>query len=166
MLAASKMTGLDHIGGGVASLNSDSDSKRSSTSSEEMLSTPKILPESAHFLVKSSGPFGPSNATENNQRDGETMLTTPVLTTPKTLEGWPSPSHLRMTFGSSSPNLRWVYQEWFYMQWHLKRCIKYPSHIKTKRECAIIFMSLYFYIWLHWFLLLSTPVPFSFWTQM
>ena len=105
MLAASKMTGLDHIGGGVASLNSDSDSKRSSTSSEEMLSTPKILPESAHFLVKSAGTLGPVNSSEHNQNDTDTMLMTPVVTTPKTSDVWLSPT-LKMNFGVSSPIAR------------------------------------------------------------
>ena len=107
MLATSKMTGLDHIGGGVASLskNSDTDSKRSSTSSEEMLSTPKLLPESAHFLVK-SGPLGSSNQNEHNQNDGDTMLMTPVVKTPNTSDVWLSPSHLKMNFGNSSPLAR------------------------------------------------------------
>ena len=59
MLAASKMTGLD-LGGSsaasmasIASKNSDTDSKRSSTSSEEMLTTPKLLgPDTGKFFSK------------------------------------------------------------------------------------------------------------------
>ena len=54
MLATSKMTGLDLVGGGslgghikAEERDTHHDSKRSSTSSDEMLSTPKLLPASA-----------------------------------------------------------------------------------------------------------------------
>ena len=119
MLAASKMTGLD-LGGSAASMtsiaskNSDTDSKRSSTSSEEMLTTPKLLgPDSgSHFSHSSNNTLRPTSlvasTTSEHQLSGdsapnEDMLTTPVVTTPKTSDIW-TPPHLKMTFGVTSPN--------------------------------------------------------------
>ena len=118
MLAASKMTGLD-LGGSAASMasiaskNSDTDSKRSSTSSEEMLTTPKLLgPDSgshfSHSSSSNSNTLRPTSVvTSEHQLSGdapnEDMLTTPVVTTPKTSDIW-TPPHLKMTFGVTSPN--------------------------------------------------------------
>ena len=166
MLATSKMTGLDLVGGvgGGGSLGhikaeerDHPDSKRSSTSSDEMLSTPKLLPESAgpgsalglglsthpggHFskaaasfmmqsrhaalasLASSAGSISPtsrhmepSHHTNNNiQMSGNDsdMLTTPVVTTPKTSDQlWltHTPTHLKLNFeaGGISPGPGYV----------------------------------------------------------
>lgn len=111
MLATSKMTGLD-LGGSAASMasiaskNSDTDSKRSSTSSEEMLTTPKLLPDSvSHFSATNSlRPTSLVASTTSEQSSSEApedMLMTPkMVTTPKTSDMW------KMTFGVTSPGLR------------------------------------------------------------
>ena len=122
----------------------DSDSKRSSTSSEEMLSTPKLLPDSApHFsrmtsmallspaaALRGMSPNAgllsaaaltagsqlsvtsgfPGESTNNNigSNDGD-MLTTPVVTTPRTSDQiWMShtPPHLKLNFEGTSPDPR------------------------------------------------------------
>ena len=164
MLATSKMTGLDlvNVGGGGSNhghghiKTEEPDSKRSSTSSDEMLTTPKLLPDSAgpgsaighglsahpggHFskanlnsfmiqsrqaalasLASSAGSVSPkfeSNHHTNNNihmgaNDGD-MLTTPVVTTPKTSDQlWlttHTPTHLKLNFeaGGISPGPGYV----------------------------------------------------------
>ena len=144
MLATSKMTGLDLVGSGGGSIglgghggslkDSSEDSKRSSTSSDEMLSTPKFpIPDSAGhgggglrgqdfskaattaFMSRqaalaslaSSGSISPryseASSTNNNiqmSNDGD-MLTTPVVTTPKTSDHiWltHTPPHHKLNF--------------------------------------------------------------------
>ena len=139
-MATSKMTGLDLVGSGGGSIglgghlkDSSEDSKRSSTSSDEMLSTPKFpIPDSAghgglgggssHFSkaattafmsrqaalasLASSGSMSPrysEPSTNNNiqmSNDGD-MLTTPVVTTPKTSDHiWltHTPPHHKLNF--------------------------------------------------------------------
>ena len=118
MLATSKMTGLD-LGGSasmasIASKNSDTDSKRSSTSSEEMLTTPKLLPDSvSHFSSSNLRPTSLTASATSEQgtnAPNEDMLTTPVVTTPKTSDIWvATPPHLKLTFGITSPDPKWVH---------------------------------------------------------
>ena len=123
MLATSKMTGLD-LGGSasmasIASKNSDTDSKRSSTSSEEMLTTPKLLPDSgSHFSSSNLRPTSLTASTTSEQgtnAPNEDMLTTPVVTTPKTSDIWvATPPHLKLTFGVTSPDPKWVFKSEFF----------------------------------------------------
>ena len=160
MLATSKMTGLDLVNGGPNlghghGIKDDPDchgGKRSSSSSDEMLSTPKLLPDSAgghhgNFskvaaasfmmqsrqavtlasLATSAGSISPGrhseHSTNNNihiqnippNGDGEGMLMTPVVTTPKTSDLWMThpahtPPHLRTNFEPSgtSPGAGYV----------------------------------------------------------
>lgn len=92
MLATSKMTGLDLGGGPGMSMMKEDSSKRSSTSSEEMLSTPKLMPDSAHNFNKTSpsvqGTASQSEASNNNNNESDMLDTPNVVTTPKTSDIW------------------------------------------------------------------------------
>lgn len=102
-MASAKMTGLD-LGGGSAKTKND----------EEMLTTPKCLPDSASGLMLSPRGFPAVSSTSastsaksrttpmvNGNSSKEDLLTTPVLTTPKTSDLWSSSARDSLALPSS-----------------------------------------------------------------